>query len=370
MNHPYTFAGTEDIVSPALIYYRDVIRKNTEKAIEVAHGAHNLWPHVKSHKMAEVIRISIEYGITRFKCATIAEAEVAASCGADHVVVAYPLIGPNISRFLMLCDAFPHTHFYAIGDNLHMLQALGHASLTHCKNTEVLVDVNIGMNRTGVSIDRLADFYKACTDIPGITCKGLHCYDGHRTEHTLEERKSQTEPINKQLLSIFKDMKAHDKNCSIIILGGSPSFPCHTDFPDAFFSPGTIFVYDYGYTKKFPDLPYTAAAAILTRVVSNPGNGIFTLDLGYKGIAADPDGTRGLLLGVEHYEEMFQSEEHWTFRMKPGHENECPQVGEEYFVIPTHICPTSALYSEAIVIENGSIVDYWKVSARNRKLTY
>lgn len=370
MNYLYSFAGTENIISPALIYHRKLIQDNIETAIETAHGAEHLWPHVKSHKMADIIYMSIECGITRFKCATIAEAEVAASCGARDVVVAYPLIGPNIFRFIELSSAFPQTHFYATGDDIKMLTRLGEASLSSSRNVDVLADVNMGMNRTGVPLEELLEFCDLCAQIPGITLKGLHCYDGHRTEHSYEERKLQTDITNQKLKILLKSLQKTYPSCSVIILGGSPSFPCHTDFPDAFFSPGTLFVYDYGYSRKFPDLPYTPAATILTRVISCPNKGIFTLDLGYKGIAADPEGTRGLLLGIDNCEELFQSEEHWTFRMKPGHEAECPKVGDEFFVIPTHICPTSALYPSAIVVESGKVIGSWQVSARNRKITY
>lgn len=370
MNQIYSFTGTETIISPALIYYPRLIRDNIEKAIEMAHGAEHLWPHVKTHKMADVISMSIECGITRFKCATIAEAEVTASCGAKHIVVAYPLVGPNITRFLKLSSAFPQTHFYAIGDSIEMLTLLGEAALAHSTNVDVLADVNMGMDRTGVPLDKLLKFCDQCAQIPGITLRGLHCYDGHRTEHSYEERKFQTNITHEKLKILLESLQKTHPSCSVIILGGSPSFPCHTDFPDAFFSPGTLFVYDYGYLKKFPDLPYTPAAAILTRMISCPNKGIFTLDLGYKGIAADPAGSRGLLLGINNCEELFQSEEHWTFRMKPGHEDACPKVGEEFFVIPTHICPTSALYPEAITVDSGKITGSWQVSARNRKITY
>ena len=56
--------------------------------------------------------------------------------------------------------------------------------------------------------------------------------------------------------------------------------------------------------------------------------------------------------------------------MLPGHESECPQVGDELFVIPTHICPTTALYDAVTVVEDGQIVDTWEVTARNRRITY
>ena len=376
----YTFLGSQDVITPALIYYRSLIRDNLQKAVETAHGAEHLWPHIKSHKMADVIRMSMDMGITRFKCATIAEAEVAASNKAAHIIVSYPLIGPNICRFIKLAENFPQTHFYAIGDNLDMLTHLGNAATSSSlKNVDVLVDVNMGMNRTGVPLSKLAVFCDSCSQIKGITLKGLHCYDGHRTEHTYEERKKAADTVDLEIKSLLRAICTKHPSCSLVIIGGSPSFPCHADFcltegkednTEVYFSPGTIFIYDYGYSQKFPDLPYVPAAAILTRVISCPDKGIFTIDCGYKGIAADPAGTRGLLLGVENCEELFQSEEHWTYRMKPGYEDACPKVGDELFVIPTHICPTSALYASVLVVENGKIVDNWPVSARNRKITY
>ncbi len=366
----YSFEGSDTVITPALIYYKELIQKNMQTAIDMAHGAEHLWPHIKSHKMSDIIQLSIKSGITRFKCATIAEAEVAAECKAEHIILAYPLVGPNIDRFLNLSHAFPNTHFYAIGDSLEMLTQLGQAALLRSVNVNVLTDVNMGMNRTGVPLDVLEKFCYSCAEIKGITLCGLHCYDGHRTEHDAEERKKISQPMDEKIRLILKSIQKNIPTCSLVVLGGSPSFPCHTDFPGAYFSPGTLFIYDYGYSVKFPDLAYTPAAAILTRVISNPEYGIFSLDLGYKGIAADPEGTRGLLLGIDNCEEMFQSEEHWTFRMKPGHEDECPKVGEELFVIPTHICPTSALYPSAIVVENKKVIDNWSVSARNRKITY
>lgn len=94
---------------------------NIKKMIEIAGGAERLWPHVKTHKMKKMIQIQMEMGITKFKGATIAEAEMSAECGASDVLLAYPLIGPNIGRFLELQKAYPKTRFWAIGDDLDQI---------------------------------------------------------------------------------------------------------------------------------------------------------------------------------------------------------------------------------------------------------
>ena len=85
---PYRLTNENDIASPALIYYPDIIRENTRLAVDMAGGAARLWPHVKSHKMAELIDMQMDMGVTRFKCATISEMALTCSRGAAHVLLA------------------------------------------------------------------------------------------------------------------------------------------------------------------------------------------------------------------------------------------------------------------------------------------
>ena len=70
-----------------------------------------LRPHLKTSKMGEVVRMHLDEGITRFKCATIAEAEMAARAGAPDVLLAYQPVGPNVARFVRLVQTFPATRF-------------------------------------------------------------------------------------------------------------------------------------------------------------------------------------------------------------------------------------------------------------------
>ena len=81
---PYRLTNENDIASPALIYYPDIIRENTRLAVDMAGGAARLWPHVKSHKMAELIDMQMDMGVTRFKCATISE--MALTCSRESAL--------------------------------------------------------------------------------------------------------------------------------------------------------------------------------------------------------------------------------------------------------------------------------------------
>ena len=174
----YHVKGEEKIVSPALIYYRDAIVKNTQRTIELAGGANRLWYHVKTHKTRELVKMQMEMGFTHFMCATISEAEMAASVGAENVLVAYALVGPNIERFIDLTLGMPGTQFWALGDDYDTLLQLSAAAREKGITIPVLLDVNVGQDRTGVLLSETADYYERCSRLPNLQMRGLHCYYG------------------------------------------------------------------------------------------------------------------------------------------------------------------------------------------------
>ena len=178
-----------------------------------------------------------------------------------------------------------------------------------------------------------------------------------------------TAPVDKQIEEIKARLKADGICCEILIMGGTPSFPVHAEMTGEFLSPGTCVIQDAGYRKAYPDLQFTPAAALLTRVVSRPSRDTFTLDLGCKAVATDPTPERAEIVGMEYARTVIQNEEHWVVRVPEEHIADIPPIGTELFAIPTHVCPTSALYPAVPVVENGKVTGWWKVAARDRHLT-
>jgi D-serine deaminase-like pyridoxal phosphate-dependent protein len=364
----YALRDTSNLVSPALIYYPDIILANTRRTIEMAGGADRLWPHVKSHKTGEMIRLQIDLGITRFKCATIAEAEMTAKAGGREIILAYPLVGPNVSRFLRLAADYGQVAFYAVGDDYCQLEILSTEAAKMGMKTNVLIDVDVGMHRTGVSLDRLEVFYGTAALLKGIALRGMHCYDGHLHDRDFDARKAKVDEIDREVLKIKGSLEEKGMDCGLMVMGGTPTFPCRTGKEGMYLSPGTCFIGHWGYHKKIPDMDFPPGAALLTRVVSHPAGDSFTLDLGCKGIASDPVGERGTIVGMEDAKPLFQSEEHWVFSLPEG--QPLPPIGSNCYVIPAHICPTSALYPQILVARDGEITGEWQVSARNRRINY
>lgn len=362
----YRIQNAQNLESPSLIYYRDIILQNIRRTIQIAGGPDRLWPHVKTHKMAEVVRLMMAEGIIRFKCATIAEAEMLAGCGATHVLLAYPLVGPNILRFLKLRRFYSQTTFWAIGDNLSQLKQLGEAA---AKMSEppipFLVDVNMGTNRTGVSMEELPRFCQECSHILGLKLCGIHAYDGNLALPSLSLRQHAVEESVMRLQKILDALNERGIPMPVQIMGGTPTFPCHASLGSNFLSPGTCFIHDFGYLSKFPDLPFLPGAAILARTISHPRANLFTIDVGYKAIASDQEGARGMIIGLPDAKPVGHSEEHWVFQMDNA---ALPPVGTILYVIPTHICPTTALYPGAYIVSSGNLIGFWETTARNRRI--
>ncbi|MDL2317507.1 D-TA family PLP-dependent enzyme [Eubacteriales bacterium OttesenSCG-928-A19] len=362
----YALESMETLETPALVFYRDYIETNTQRAIERAGGPQRLWPHVKSHKMRDMILMQQRMGITRFKCATIAEAQMVADCGGEHILLAYPLVGPNLDRYLRLCKAYPASTFYAIGDDPQQLRLLSEASQAMGLSTRTLLDINMGMCRTGVPLDDVFALYVQCAKLPGLRMMGLHCYDGHIHHEELTQRAKLAQSSLEQAHAIRAALRDQGTACELLIMGGTPTFPVHAAHADVFLSPGTVFLGDGKSIRNVAELSLTPAAGVWTRVISHPGEDLFTLDLGVKGISTDQMDGRGILVGLEGAVPQFQSEEHWVYRMPDG--KTPPAIGACFFVIPMHICPATALYPYAHVASGGRIVGRWSVTARDRSI--
>src|SRR5436309_11035490 len=124
MNPAYLIYDSSTIYTPALLFYKDLIRRNIDHAIAVAGDVDRLRPHVKTHKTREVVRLELDAGIRKHKCATLAEAEMVAGCGAPDVLLAYNLVGPNCARMARLAAAYPDCRFSVLADHPDEVAAL------------------------------------------------------------------------------------------------------------------------------------------------------------------------------------------------------------------------------------------------------
>jgi D-serine deaminase-like pyridoxal phosphate-dependent protein len=318
--------------------------------------------------MPAVVRLFEEKGVTKHKCATIAEAEMVARAGGADVLLGYPMVGPNVERLARLVRTFPETTIRSVVDHPESARALSSALEGTGRPLPVLIDLEVGMGRTGIAPgDAALELALLVDRLPNLEFDGLHAYDGHIHDTDLEERRRSARPGVERTLQLRDRIRARGLPVNRLVMGGAPTFPVHAalDEPGVECSPGTCTLFDVGYATRYPDLPFVPAAVLLTRVISQPRPGRICLDLGHKAVAADPPGARLTLLGVPEATLGGQSEEHLV--VETPHADRFPP-GTPVLALPTHICPTCALHRRVYVIEGGELVDEWEVSARDRSI--
>jgi D-serine deaminase-like pyridoxal phosphate-dependent protein len=369
-NQSYGVSGIDDMLTPALVLYPDLVIANIKRTIELLDGDANRWRvHIKTAKLGYTLRLLVERGVRNFKCATTLELLVACQSGAADVLLAYPLIGANARRARGIAEQFPQVCISVLAENEKQLQ--------HWRQSRVgiFLDVNPGMNRTGIEQndgDKVLAMAHSITDA-GLEFRGLHYYDGQYGAVAEPERTQAAHRGYDRLLEIVNELARSGIHVPEVITSGTPTFQCSLSY-EGFrgrdfvhrVSPGTVVYCDATSLQELPQgYGYRPAALVMTRVVSHPRAGIVTCDAGHKTVSADAGVPTCVVVGHPELTPRSPSEEHLPLAVAEGADG--PQIGTALFLLPRHICPTVNNFDDALLVRNSSVEAMEKVSARGRE---
>lgn len=361
----YNISDIDQLDTPALVVYPDRVRQNIATLVGAIDRIDRLRPHVKTHKNKEVTQLCLDAGIRKFKCATIAEAEMLALCEAPDVLLAYQPIGPKIKRLMALIKQYPNTRFSCLVDNYKVATEIDHIALIEQVTLDIYIDLNVGMNRSGIAPEKAFVLYEQCELLQAVKIAGLHVYDGHIHDEDLAIRQQKCDEAFKPVKELIAELHASVID-PIVVAGGSPTFPIHAKRKGVECSPGTFVYWDNGYGNAFDEQQFLPAALVVTRVVSLPDDTKICVDLGHKSIASENVlDKRVAFLNAPQLKPVSHSEEHLVLEAGANHNF---KVGDVLYGVPHHICPTVALYERAITIENKKTDGEWRTIARDRKI--
>lgn len=361
----YSIGNLNSIDSPALVVYPGRMRDNIMEVIRLAGGASKLRPHVKTNKMAEACRMMLDSGIDKFKCATIAEADMLGMIDAPDVLLAYQPVGPKVFRLIDLIHKYPGTRYSCLLDNPDNARAVSEVCRKEGIELDVFIDLNVGMNRTGITPEKAPDLIREIITLENLKVRGLHVYDGHIHDSEIVQRQQAADISFDATHKVYETIESWFPYSLVMVIGGTPTFPTHIDREHCECSPGTFIFWDWGYAHLLPDLNFEYAALVVTRVISIVDDRHVCVDLGYKAVAAESPLPRVHFLNAPEAVPTAQSEEHLVLTVPDSSEY---AVGDVLYGVPLHICPTVALYDRAFVIENHQQQGWWNVIARNRYL--
>src|SRR6478672_4296094 len=364
----YQIEDIDKLDSPVLIVFPERVKANIQTAISMVADVSRLRPHVKTNKSAEATQLMLDAGIIKFKCATIAEAEMLGMIKAPDVVLAYQPLGPKLDRFIELVKKFTSTKYSCLTYNTSAAKEQADAFAANRLEIPVYVDLNVGMNRTGIIPGESAmELCRFVSSAKGIKLAGLHAYDGHIRNKDLAMRTKECDEAFAMIEMLKQELLKTGVSISNIIVGGSPTFPIHAKRKNVECSPGTFIYWDKGYTDLCPEQDFLTAAVLVTRIISLPSPTRICTDLGHKSVAAENEiGRRVFFLNASDLTPVGQSEKHLVCEAGNGHHH---KTGDVLFALPYHVCPTVALYERVYTIENGKITGEWKNIARDRTIT-
>jgi len=366
-NNWYYIDDIDAIDSPSLLIYRERVLENISTLLSMIGDVKRLRPHVKTYKAIEVTSLLMNAGIQKFKCATIAEAEMLALSFVPDVLLAYQPTGPKLKRFLEIIKKYPSTNFSCLVDNINSAKNIGAEADANNIVMPVFIDLNVGMNRTGITPgDAAIELYKTCNSILGIQPIGVHAYDGQIRNPDIRQRTIMCDKAFEPVLQMQNTLLQHGFPEPIIVAGGSPTFPIHAKRKKIECSPGTFIYWDKGYQVSCEEQSFIPGALVISRIISMPSDTTLCLDLGHKSIAAENTlNNRVYFLNAPELQFLSQSEEHLVAEAPSNHSY---KIGDVLYGLPFHICPTVALYERALMIENNRATAEWKIMARDRKI--
>ncbi|MCA0931165.1 D-TA family PLP-dependent enzyme [Lutimonas saemankumensis] len=359
----YQLNDTSNIKSPSLLVYPDRIQYNAELMCKLSGNISRLRPHIKTHKTSEIVDLQLKLGIDKFKCATNREAELLAKCGAPDVLLAMQPVATEIDSYFRLQEKYPKTLFSTLFDNRETLEQLARIAKKERKKIALWIDINNGMNRTGIIPGKEAEsLYKRASQENSIDLKGIHVYDGHIHDNNLADRTTRCNSDFEAVETFKLKLESSGFAVPFVVAGGTPTFPIHQKRESVELSPGTPLLWDDGYAQNYQDLKFKYAAVLITRVISKPENDLICLDLGHKSVASEMPLPRVRFLGNHDLSQVSQSEEHLV--LKCTNPDQYP-IGSELYAVPKHICPTVTKYHSLITVNNNKITGQWIIGARD-----
>lgn len=362
----YEIENASAVDSPALLVYVDRVKANIEMLIGSINDVSRLRPHVKTHKTREATLLMMDAGIHKFKCATLAEADMLGSCQASDVLLAYPLTEPRLRKYFSIIKRYPLTSFSGIVDDQLVADHVSALAIQEGIVITIYLDINLGMDRTGIKPgeDAIA-LYRYCSALKGLNVQGFHAYDGHVREKDMNKRREVCRENFLPIAEMIEKLEAEKLPKPKVIIGGSPSFPVYATYTDVECSPGTFVFWDKGYADTLPEQSFLPAAVLFMRVISKPAKNLLCLDLGYKAVASEsPLPERVSFLSNSGLIPVSQSEEHLVVEVQG---EQSYQIGDVIYALPKHICPTVAMYDTLQIVDNHKVNGKWEVIARDRR---
>ncbi len=357
-----------ELDTPALLVDLDIMERNLRRVASYA-AEHNLRlrPHTKTHKSPEIARRQLSLGAAGLTVAKVGEAEVMLDSGTSDLLVAYPVIGS--SKLARLMTVALQTQVTVALDSGVAAQQLSEAAQAAGAQAGVLVEVDAGLGRVGVTPAEALDLARAVTKMGGLRFRGVAFYPGHIKDPEGSDA-AELPKLSALLERMLADFEAAGMPVEIVSGGSTPAlFHSHKIYGLNEIRPGTYVFNDLNTVRSGGCSLEDCAAAILVTVVSKPREGSLFIDGGSKTFSSDRSNatgreTFGRIIEAPGCEFYRMNEEHGFIDSKGTGEQFA--IGDKLRIIPNHVCVAVNLHETVYGIRGELVERTWKVAGRGK----
>jgi D-serine deaminase-like pyridoxal phosphate-dependent protein len=355
-----------DIETPALLLHLDVVERNLAfMAGRARELGVRLRPHAKTHKCVELGRRQLAHGASGLTVATLTEAEAFVAGGVTDITWAFPIDPTHIARARGIAE---RTTLRVVTDDLDTARALGGSGL------HVWLKVDCGNHRAGVdpSSSYALEVARELGQERGLTFDGILSHSGHAYRTRNRDEAAKVAEEERSVMVWFADLLRKDGvPVREISVGSTPAMAAVRDLTGVSEArPGNYVFYDQTMVLIGCCAAEDVGVTVLASVVSHqPGAEHLIVDAGALSLSKDPgphhtDAAPGMgaVRGHPELTVASLSQEHGLIRAQtPAAIERQLAVGERVEIVPNHSCLTVAHFDEYHVVQNGRVVDRWKI---------
>ncbi|WP_418214801.1 DSD1 family PLP-dependent enzyme [Bordetella pseudohinzii] len=322
-----------------------------------------LRPHAKAHKCPEIARRQLALGARGICCQKVSEALPFLEAGIRDIHISNEVVGP--AKLALLAQIAVRADVSVCVDNMTNLHALAAAMAQAGARITVLVEVDVGQGRCGVTDDHdVLALARAAEAMQGLRFGGLQAYHGsaqHVRSHT--ERAAICGQAAARAAGYASLLRAHGITCERITGGGTGSaeFDAGSGVYTELQAGSYAFMDgDYGANEWSGPLSFGTSLFLLSTVMSTPAPGRVILDAGLKSLTIEcglpqVHGRAGLAYAAAN-------DEHGVVRVQEG--VAAPALGEVLRLVVPHVDPAFNLHDTLVAYREEAVVGLWPIAAR------
>ncbi|MEZ5971404.1 MAG: DSD1 family PLP-dependent enzyme [Hyphomonadaceae bacterium] len=355
--------------TPVLVVDRDVLQRNIEAMARFAReSGMALRPHAKTHKSADIARLQMEAGAAGVCCAKLGEAEALAEGGVQNILITSPVVTPQAVERLIALNA-KINRLQVVADNSANVDALAAATRAAGEALDVLVDIDPGIRRTGVSSPEAAlALARQIAKTEMLRFAGVQYYCGAQQHiESYADRRAAIADRTEYLRGVVETLSNAGYAPEVVSGGGTGTHRIDAELGVLTeLQAGSYVFMDKQYNDCDLDggsgKPFETSLVVDAHVISANSTSMATIDAGFKALSTDGglpvvmDGAPPSAMFV------FMGDEHGAL-IAPDHTF---RIGDHVSLAVPHCDPTVNLYDAYHVVRDGTLIDIWPVSARGR----